>query len=268
MKEISWRLATALLVGVVFFGCGSGSDGDTSPTTDIADASIPDTAMPDTAADTAIPDTPTDTTTPDTAPTDTPAETGTDSGTVDTSPDDEGLPEDAVEDLFVEDNPLPDQGVADTDHPDIQPDEGQADVVELPCSGVGPLEWSGDMNQSMNWATAVTACENLGEGWRMPDICEMRSAIVGCPATQAPGECGISYECDDFCDGDCNGCQLGAGPGTNGCYLPAEWPGPCGYYWTSTPHGSWAGKAWMINAERAFPFAADKTGKANVRCVK
>lgn len=264
MNGISGRLATVLLTGIIFFGCGGGSDGDTSPTTDIADASVPDNALPDTPLDSAI---------PDTTPADTPADTGTDTAMPDTAPADtiavdEGLPEDAVADHFVEDVALPDQGVEYTGHPDLPPDEGQADVVELPCAGIGPLEWSDEEIVSLNWAAGVAACENLGEGWHMPDICEMRSAIVGCPAIQAPGDCGISYECTDFCSGNCTACQLGAGPGTNGCYLPDEWPGPCANYWTSTPHGSWAGRAWMINAERAFPFDADKTGKANVRCVK
>lgn len=29
-----------------------------------------------------------------------------------------------------------------------------------------------------------------------------------------------------------------------------------------------AGKVWVISSERAYPFATDKTGKVNVRCVK
>lgn len=257
------RLASAWMFCIILAGCEGDSGNDTSSAADVPDASAPDGTLSDTAPDDTL---------PDTTAADVPAETGADTplpdGTNDTPPGDEGLPGDAVVDGFVEDVASPDPGTADTGLPDLPPDEGQPDVIDLPCAGIGPLEWSAEAILSLNWQAAVTACESLGEGWRMPDICEMRSAIVGCPATQAPGACGISYECTDFCDGDCTGCQLGAGPGTDGCYLPADWPGPCAYYWTSTPHGSWAGKAWMISSERAFPFASDKTGKANVRCVR
>lgn len=257
------RLASALMSCIILLGCEGDSGNDTSVTADVSDASAADGAVSDTAPDGML---------PDTATADLPAEPETDTpvpdGTNDAPAGDEDLPDDAVMDGFIEDVASPDHGAADIGHPDLPLDDGKPDVIDLPCAGIGPIEWSADAYLSLNWDAAVTTCESLGEGWRMPDICEMRSAIVGCPATQAPGECGISYECTDFCDGDCAGCQLGAGPGTEGCYLPADWPGPCAYYWTSTPHGSWAGKMWMISSERAFPFAADKTGKANVRCVK
>lgn len=165
------RLASAWMFCIILAGCEGDSGNDTSSAADVPDASAPDGTLSDTAPDDTL---------PDTTAADVPAETGADTplpdGTNDTPPGDEGLPGDAVVDGFVEDVASPDPGTADTGLPDLPPDEGQPDVIDLPCAGIGPLEWSAEAILSLNWQAAVAACESLGEGWRMPDICEMRAA--------------------------------------------------------------------------------------------
>ena len=72
-------------------------------------------------------------------------------------------------------------------------------------------------------------CNMLGKGWRVPTIDELRSLLLGCPANELGGECGVtdpscldaSAECSDECD-LLMGCEWGAGPGVGGYFQPPE----------------------------------------------
>lgn len=57
------------------------------------------------------------------------------------------------------------------------------------------LTWS-SLAQGLNWNEAVSYCNTLSEGgfsnWRLPDIDELRTLIVGCPKTVTGGSCPVS----------------------------------------------------------------------------
>lgn len=61
------------------------------------------------------------------------------------------------------------------------------------------VKWSNRSSNKMNWADAVSYCNNLNEGgytdWRLPTISELRTTIKNCPESQPGGSCRISDSC-------------------------------------------------------------------------
>ena len=71
-------------------------------------------------------------------------------------------------------------------------------------------------------------CKECGEGWRLPDISELRSLVVGCERSEPCGACpaeparGTCQPTDDSCfcaDASCRGCTRRNGTGHDGTYL-------------------------------------------------
>lgn len=79
------------------------------------------------------------------------------------------------------------------------------------------------------WANAafdVANCDTLVYGgysdWRVPTIDELRTRVLGCPATAPGGRCPASTTCTTpgtCLDAGCEGCDYRTGPAPNGCYL-------------------------------------------------
>jgi hypothetical protein len=165
-------------------------------------------------------------------------------------------------DTFWDDTSAPDVALEDTV---LQDTVFFEDTMQgSKCAPVGNLGWK-RMDGIQTWAVAKAACEE--DSKRLPNICELRSLVQGCANTEVTGSCGITTECTDFCyNGElCLGCALDSGPGVNGCYLSED--GPCGYYWSGTPHGSWPKEAWLINFDTAHVFSGGTSSKANFFCV-
>jgi hypothetical protein len=109
------------------------------------------------------------------------------------------------------------------------------------------LVWSKKNFGRMRWEQAVEYCrENRarlpGSGWHLPTIDELRTLIIGCPATEPGGRCPAREGCrsnEDCYGGDwqvnCAPCGYENGPGPEGCYLDKAFDDPCGSYWSSTP---------------------------------
>jgi hypothetical protein len=156
-----------------------------------------------------------------------------------------------------------DDGPPPTDVPPT--DVAPTDVPTGGCPPVGALQWQSEPVPLITLADATAYCADAG--MRVPTLCELRSFLAGCPVTEATGSCGVTDTCTDFCPGDCTGCPSTLGP-ENGCYWAAGTQGACGFYWSSTLHGSWADYAWAIDFQSAFPFSTKTNGKMNVRCVR
>jgi hypothetical protein len=65
--------------------------------------------------------------------------------------------------------------------------------------------------------------------WRLPDSDELRGLIVGNAATEPGGQCALTIGGvrDETLFRACEGSDVGAGPGDNGCYLHAGLTGTC-----------------------------------------
>jgi hypothetical protein len=108
------------------------------------------------------------------------------------------------------------------------------------------LVWSKEDLGEMTWQHGVEYCrENRarlpGSGWHLPTIDELRTLIVGCPATEPGGRCPAKEGCGSYedCSGgdwgaNCAGCGLEKGPGPNRCYMDKAFDDPCVWYWSST----------------------------------
>lgn len=88
-------------------------------------------------------------------------------------------------------------------------------VLTVGCNKKPELQWS-QVSPMVNWNEAVDYCYNLREGgfddWKVPDIDELRSLFVDCPATKIGGECQISEKdgklsIKDYTDA-CKGCEI------------------------------------------------------------
>jgi hypothetical protein len=108
------------------------------------------------------------------------------------------------------------------------------------------LVWSKKNFGNKSWQQAVEYCrENRarlpGSGWHLPTIDELRTLIIGCPATEPGGRCPAKEGCsseEDCFGGDwganCRPCEKHKGPGPKGCYMDEAFEDPCEWYWSST----------------------------------
>jgi len=149
----------------------------------------------------------------------------------------------------------------------------------------------------MSWQEAIDYCAALyleGDGWRLPNIDELRTLVRGCPATAPGGSCGVSESCLEFytcfiddptgTTSSCNGCMDG------GCnWDPAlfyEGESSCQpHYWSSStyhavlpltgePTEEDGRAAWTLSYGGALVGFSDKSagmmglGPLRVRCVR
>jgi hypothetical protein len=152
----------------------------------------------------------------------------------DTSDDDAAVDDDTVDDDTADDD------TADDDTADSTWNDSS--------SG---LTWQVTQSSDyMTWDEAKTYCENLslaGGGWHLPTISELRTLIRGCEGTVSGGSCEVTDDCTSFIDcwSDSCICDVSSGP-NNGCYGPAELPGECDWYWSSSPVAGNEDAAWFV----------------------
>lgn len=133
------------------------------------------------------------------------------------------------------------------------------------------LTWELEAAPPVDWAAAGSRCDGLTlaghDDWRLPTISELRSLIVGCPATEVGGTCGVTDTCADgsSCRGDaCGGC--GYTPGS--CYWPAGLTGDCAFTWSSTLDSNDPDQAWGVGFDGAHVSQGLLVNSSSVRCVR
>ncbi len=133
------------------------------------------------------------------------------------------------------------------------------------------IVWSNEAPSKMTWKSASGYCNNLTEGqyskWRLPDIDELRTLIVNCPATATGGACGISEteEClSSDCDTDnsCSSCNSGESD------VSYSKLGDLGFFWSGSALSDRADYAWRIGFGSATVSYDYKTSENKLRCVK
>lgn len=136
----------------------------------------------------------------------------------------------------------------------------------------GGLTWEvAGSTEGLRWQDAVAYCDGLalaGGGWHLPTIGELRTLIRGCETTVTGGSCGIDDTCTDLAcrDASCYVCAPTEGP-TDGCYGPAELPGPCEAYWSSsmTENGD---AAWFVSMIDGHVFSYGLGNRYHARCAR
>ena len=129
------------------------------------------------------------------------------------------------------------------------------------------------LGHSKTHAEALTYCEYLSWGgfddWVLPNIDELRSLIRGCPHNEL-GEgntCSITHQCSYSVDNDCTqsscgGCTSSA----SGCYWPADLPGECSYFSSSSLQS--ASDAYGVNFLNGNVYDVSLHYRGKVRCVR
>ena len=158
----------------------------------------------------------------------------------------------------------------DTSGDDSGSDDAGDDSGDWYDSSSG-LTWQGGPSAfGMVWNDANIYCANLGSGWRLPTISELRGLIRGCSATQTGGSCGVTDSCrsDSACrDSSCQGCADGGGP-ASGCYWPSELSGDCVTYWSSSLETDYGSAAWAVGFSAGMVNMYTSTNNFGVRCVR
>ncbi|MBO7128001.1 DUF1566 domain-containing protein [bacterium] len=94
------------------------------------------------------------------------------------------------------------------------PSDSDSESEEPTCEVDDNLTWSSKSESMMTWEQAISYCENLSEegvsDWRLPTVCELRSLIQNCPATEIDGSCTFTDNClnvTECINTDCIGCS-------------------------------------------------------------
>ena len=103
------------------------------------------------------------------------------------------------------------------------------------------LMWQDNaVGSTMNWATAITTCENLTLGgyadWRLPNINELKSIRD----------------------------MSRSSPAIDTTFVNTA----SGYYWSSTTYVADTTFAWLVYFGNGFVYGYDKTNSFYVRCVR
>jgi len=204
-------------------------------------------------------------------------------------------------DEFEGDSPEEDgDGEADDDPADGDPPENDADptdgdqtdgdgfaceagICTDPATG---FEWQQDPSDvAMLWDDAVDYCQRLnlgGEGWRLPNLSELRTLVRDCAPIETGGTCGIVDACTpcgvdsgDAClSSSCrsaSACNPAACPdqeAPNGCYWPALLNGNCAYTWSSSSLEDDDAYAWAVDFGNAEVDNGGKDNGLNLRCMR
>jgi hypothetical protein len=142
------------------------------------------------------------------------------------------------------------------------------------------LVWSKKNFGNMTWKQAVDYCrENRGSlpgsGWHLPTIDELRTLIIGCPATEPGGRCPAKERCrsKQNCYGgkwqtNCAPCEDHKGLGPKGCYMDEAFDDPCYWYWSSTRCPWSSSSAFDVYFYGGNVFHDDMYYNGGVRCVR
>lgn len=169
---------------------------------------------------------------------------------------------------------------------DVDPGEnGECIYIDLSAG----LDWQGCVAgqtgedctgtpERKNHADALTYCENLLWGgfddWVLPNIDELRSLIRGCAKNEyGSSECPINHQCsystnnENTCGANyCSDCDNWGGPGSDGCYWPADLPGECYWLWSSSLQS--ASATYGVSFLGGLVYYYDLPANGQVRCVR
>jgi hypothetical protein len=118
-----------------------------------------------------------------------------------------------------------------------------------------------------NWKLAVAYCAALNldghSDWRLPSISELRTLIVGCPATATGGACSVTDSCTSYSCWDVTDCGQGCTP--PGCYIVSEL-GCGGSFSSSTAMSN--DRAYMVDYQYGQIEIWLKSNSGVARCVR
>ena len=143
-----------------------------------------------------------------------------------------------------------------------------------PCKdSTSHLTWSKKAEDAMAWQTAVNYCNNYSEGglngWRLPNISELRTLVQNCAGTVTGGSCGVidtgdpTTSCLSYSCYNRNNCLCAEDLSGNYSKL-----GDTSWFWSySTPPNS-TDTAWRMNFTTGETAMHSKDTERYIRCVR
>lgn len=131
--------------------------------------------------------------------------------------------------------------------------------------------WQNPGSGWMDWDEAVAYCAGMGSGWRLPTVSELRTLFQNCPAVESSGACGftdgcVAHNCSDNTPCGYN-CDVGSGPGVDGCYWSPELSGTCTAYWSGTLVSDYEDSAFYAQFESGTVDTSYTGIDYRVRCI-
>lgn len=138
-----------------------------------------------------------------------------------------------------------------------------------------------------NPAPTEDYCGDLGSGWRLPTISELRSLVRSGTDTDCEviewdmswssvpaGYCEIwdsclsSSACYDSAECNPSACGTLEGPGAGDCYWDAALSGTCSYYWSASEGADSTIVTWFVSFYFGYVNSHNKYNGYFVRCVR
>lgn len=131
--------------------------------------------------------------------------------------------------------------------------------------------WQEPVVTGYDFQEALDYCDSLTLGpygpgeWYLPDISELRTLVVGCPALEPGGACGVTFQCiDPSCWTDVCECDVG-------CFLnPALDDARCSSNTLSASMETFSNPArpWVLGFSSKITTTTATATYNNVRCVR
>lgn len=132
-----------------------------------------------------------------------------------------------------------------------------------------PSNWSEKSTEKMNWADAVSYCDNLREddysAWTLPTVNELRTLLTNCPDVELNGSCGVNDDCTQYQYCWSNACDCGQETGPEYSVFGET---DRESLWSSVTDPGTETYAWYVGYGSATIRASDKTAKLSVRCIR
>lgn len=139
--------------------------------------------------------------------------------------------------------------------------------------------WQKGLYQASSFTDAKNHCDGLDvayhSDWRLPTIDELRTLIIGCPATAGDGSCGVHAACFQVTcrDDSCKGCAYAGGAGPQGCYYDGAFEQGCFQFLSATrtpAEGAGDMRSWFVTFVDGGIGRSEQMSQSGgwVRCVR
>jgi len=147
--------------------------------------------------------------------------------------------------------------------------KGDSSDSENSCTKIDGNMWSPKSSSKMEWADAVSYCNNLTacgySDWHLPTINELRTLIQNCSGTVTGGSCGVTDSCLSFSScwskESCYSCSYDESGGYSKL-------GDTSWFWSSSVQSEVPSYRWLVLFDDGSVGNLNVESNLYVRCVR